>query len=403
MLGFPKNIWILVLASPLSTAVSSVMILAGSLLARSIAPEPQWATLPMAFLVVGMAAAVVPAILFMKRYGRRAGHLLGISAAFTGSMLAVTAALTQTFLLLLASSFCFGISQAFVQQYRFAAIESLEDQAKTPLVLSWLMISGIVAAFIGPEIAVAGKDWLPHAYAGSFLLLAGFNATAFLVMRNFKNPPVREEALAGERRPLSSIVGQPLFLLALAAAAVGNGVMSFVMTATPLSMHDIDGLDLVHTKHVIQSHIMAMFAPSFIMSFLIRRFNLAPVLFLGASIYVATLLIARTGHEVLHYWWALVLLGLGWNALFLGGTTLLSRCYAPHERFKVQAFNDFSVFFLQALASLSAGWVLFRGGWSAVIMIAAPFVGLIFILSALYLLRQLRGRPGREAAIHTES
>ena len=392
MLGYPKNVWILVLSSPMSMAVSSVMILAGSLLARQIAPNPQWATLPLAFLVLGMAAAVVPAVMFMKKKGRRAGHLLGISAAFTGSLLAMTAALTATFPCLLASSLCFGVSQAFVQQYRFAAIESLELPSQTPQVLSWLMLSGIVAAFLGPEIAVAGKDWLGAPYAGSFLLLAVFNVTAFVVMSRFKNPVPITSIAQGEQRPLSLIVRQPLFLLALLAAVVGNGVMSFIMTATPLSMHDIDGLHIVATKQVIQSHIVAMFAPSFVTSALIRRWRIAPVLLLGASIYGLTLFLALAGHQVLHYWWTLVLLGLGWNALFLGGTTLLAQCYAPHERFKVQAFNDFSVFFLQALASLSAGWVLFSFGWSSLVAIAAPCVLLIFVMALVYCFLQGRGK-----------
>ncbi|WP_176737059.1 MFS transporter [Oligoflexus tunisiensis] len=395
MAKFPKNVWVLVVAAPLTMSVTSVMVLAGSFLARNIAPRPELATLPIAFIVIGMAGGVVPSIYLMKKWGRRTGHLVGISAALLGSLLAMTASLLGIFALLLFSSLCFGLSQAFVQQYRFAAIESLDDPRQTPQVLSFLMLSGIVAAFIGPEIAVRGKDWIPSAagFAGSFLLLALFSATSFIIMLNFKNPVFKQEIIASPSRGLSEIARQPLFLLAMLAAVVGNGVMSFLMTATPLSMHDIDGIGLNHTKQVIQSHIIAMFAPSLVSGSLIKKFGIAPILVGGSLIYVATLVMAWSGHQLLHYWWALVLLGLGWNALFLGGTTLLSQCYAPHERFKVQALNDFSVFFLQALASLSAGWILFRYGWSMIVIIAAPCVLFILMFCLWYLGLHWRRRP----------
>lgn len=392
MARFPKNVWVLVAAAPMTMSVSSVMVLAGSLLARQISPRPELATLPIAFMVVGMAASVIPSILLMKKWGRRAGHLIGISSALVGSLLAMTASLSGIFLLLLLSSLCFGLSQAFVQQYRFAAIESLSHPNQTPQVLSFLMLSGIVAAFIGPEIAVGAKDLLPSpsGFAGSFLLLALMNLLALVVMLNFKNPNFRQDIHTGEARSLTTIVRQPIFLLAMLSAGVGNGVMSFLMTATPLSMHDIDGIDLNLTKRVIQSHIIAMFAPSLVTGFLIKKLGTAPIIFLGALIYLLTLVMASSGHQLLHYWWALVFLGLGWNALFLGGTTLLSQCYAPHERFKAQALNDFSVFFIQAMASLSAGWILFTYGWSSVIQISAPCVLLIFVFASWYLVLQLQ-------------
>lgn len=391
---YPRNVWIILFSSPMTMSITSVMVLAGSLLASQIAPRPAWATLPLAFLVLGMAFSVIPSVLFMKRYGRRRGHLLGIASAISGALLAMSASLLSNFWLLLLGSLCFGISQAFVQQYRFAAIESLDDPAQTPQVLSVLMLSGIVAAFLGPEIAVRGRDWLPTpaGFAGSFLLLALVNLFSFALMYNFRNPNFRYEVAAGPSRTLRTIAWQPLFLLAMLAAGVGNSVMSFLMTATPLSMHDIDGIDLNQTKQVIQSHIVAMFAPSLITGFLIKRLGLAPVLLLGSLIYVATLWMASSGHHLLHYWWALVLLGLGWNALFLGGTTLLAQCYRSEERFKVQALNDFFVFFLQALASLSAGWLLFAFGWNRLIQIASPFVALIVFFSLWYVIFQLRRR-----------
>jgi len=394
MISFPKNVWVLVISAPMTMSVSSVMVLAGSLLARQIAPTPELTTLPLAFLVVGMALSVIPSISIMKKFGRKVGHLIGIGSAFIGAMLGMSASFYGLFYLLLASSLCFGLSQAFVQQYRFAAIESLDDPRQTPQVLSFLMLSGIVAAYIGPEIAVRGKDWLPSqaGFAGSFLGLGLLNLLSFAVMLNFSNSTVQQDLVIGEPRPLQEIIRNPIIWLALLAAGVGNSVMSFMMTATPLSMHDIDGIDLQHTKQVIQSHIIAMFAPSLVTGYLIKRLGIHVVLLLGSLIYLATLILASSGHELLHYWWALVLLGLGWNVLFLGGTTLLSQCYAAHERFKVQAFNDSAVFILQAIGSLSAGWILFAYGWPRIIQIAAPCVAIILVFSFWYFVQQLRLR-----------
>jgi biotin operon repressor len=275
---------------------------------------------------------------------------------------------------------------AFIQQLRFAAIESVSSSQEVPTVLSILMLSGIFSAFLGPEIAVAAKDWLssPHGYAGSFLFLSGLFLLAMLLMLNFTNPQVKHYDNQGKARPLSEIVRQPIFIIALSSAAIGFALMSYLMTATPLSMHHIDGHSLNETKWVIQSHIAAMFIPSLFTALLVKRIGLKNLMLTGTIIYAVVTVIALSGEQIMHYWWTLILLGIGWNFLFLTGTSLLPQSYQASERHKVQAINDFIIFGFQAIASLMAGWILFKAGWHFVVLTGIPFIVILFIVSWFY-------------------
>jgi len=184
------------------------------------------------------------------------------------------------------------------------------------------------------------------------------------------------------------IIKQPIFIIAVMSAALSYGLMSFIMTSTPLSMHQVQGHSLADTKWVIQSHIAAMFLPSLITTWLSNKIGIKYLLLIGTIMFALVIIIAKSGHSVLHYWWALVVLGIAWNFLFFSGTSLLHHSYHAHEKHKVQAINDFSVFTFQGASSLMAGWVLFNHGWSGVIYSAIPFVVVMFFISFYYLVNR---------------
>ena len=337
-------------------------------------------------MILGVATGSIPAAMIAKSKGRKFAVFTGFSCLLIATLLAILATKLALFELFAVASFLFGLGGAFTQQLRFVAIESADNEEDIPKILSILMLSGVFAAFLGPEIAVTAKDWLtsPHGYAGSFLLLALFIGLAALIMMFFKEPEIKEISTTGEARPLSIIAKQPLFIIAISTATIGYALMSYLMTATPLSMHHMQGHSLVETKWVIQSHIAAMYIPSLLTPFLVKRIGLKGLLILGSVIYMAVALIAFSGQEVMHYWWALILLGIGWNFLFLTGTSLLPQSYKACERHKVQATNDFVLFGFQAFASLMAGWILFAGGWNYVVLTSLPFIVVLIIINIAY-------------------
>ncbi|TWX65093.1 MFS transporter [Colwellia sp. C1TZA3] len=398
----PKNVWLLFLVQPLVMAASPVIVFIGGILATSMGADPALVTLPVTMMILGVASGAIPAALLAKNKGRRFATFTGFTLGFSGTLVAMLAALKGSFELLVLASLLLGISTAFIQQLRFAAIESVSNSNEVPTVLSILMLSGLFSAFLGPEIAVTAKDWLssPHGYAGSFLFLSGLFLLAMLLMLNFTNPEVKTSDSQGEARPLSEIVKQPIFIIAILSAAIGFALMSYLMTATPLSMHKLNGHSLNETKWVIQSHIAAMFIPSLFTALLVKRIGLKNLMLAGTIIYaVVTIIalsgeqviiyavvtiIALSGEQVMHYWWALILLGIGWNFLFLTGTSLLPQSYQASERHKVQAINDFIIFGFQAIASLMAGWILFKAGWHVVVLTGLPFIVILFIVSWFY-------------------
>ena len=382
----PKNVWLLFLVQPLVMAASPVIVFIGGILATSMGADPALVTLPVTMMILGVASGAIPAALLAKNKGRRFAAFTGFTLGFSGTLVAMFAALNANFALLILASFLLGISTAFIQQLRFAAIESVSNSNEVPTVLSILMLSGIFSAFLGPEIAVTAKDWLssPHGYAGSFLFLSGLFLLAMLLMLNFTNPEVTTSDNQGEARPLSEIIKQPIFIIAILSAAIGFALMSYLMTATPLSMHKLHGHSLNDTKWVIQSHIAAMFIPSLFTALLVKRIGLKNLMLAGTIIYAVVTVIALSGEQVMHYWWALILLGIGWNFLFLTGTSLLPQSYQASERHKVQAINDFIIFGFQAIASLMAGWILFKAGWHVVVLTGLPFIVILFVVSWFY-------------------
>ena len=382
----PRNIWLLFISQPLVMSASPIIVFIGGILSSKMANDPSLATLPITLMILGVAAGSIPAAMLAKNKGRKFAVYTGLSCSLIAVIIALFSAKMALFELFCFASLLIGIGGAFTQQLRFAAIESSLNKDDVPKILSILMLSGVFAAFLGPEVAVAGKDWLnsPYGYAGSFLLLAALIIGAMIMMLAFKNPPINTSESVGEPRALNVIVKQPTFLIAICTATIGFALMSYLMTATPISMHHMQGHSLQETKWVIQSHIAAMYIPSLFTPWLVKYLKLKGLMLIGTVIYAIVALIALSGHEVMHYWWALILLGIGWNFLFLTGTSLLPESYHASERHKVQATNDFILFGFQAAGSLLAGWVLFNAGWHWVVVTSMPFILVLFTVVGFY-------------------
>lgn len=382
----PKNIWVLFIVQPLVMAASPVIVFIGGLISAKMTSDPSLATLPVTVMIVGVATAAIPAALLAKKFGRKLATYIGFFIGLTGSIVAVFATQKASFEFFTLASLLLGMSTAFIQQLRFAAIESATREKDVPTVLSILMLSGIFSAFLGPEIAVVAKDWIasPHGYTGSFIFIACLNIVAMMILIAFKNTETKQQQSHGDTRPLSTIIRQPIFLIAILSAVIGFALMSYLMTATPISMHHMHGHSLNDTKWVIQSHIAAMFIPSLFTGWLVKKIGLKNLMLAGTVIYAIVAIIAFSGEQVIHYWWALLLLGIGWNFLFLTGTSLLPQSYSPNERHKVQALNDFIIFGFQATASLLAGWVLFKAGWHGVVYSSLPFIVILTIVTWVY-------------------
>lgn len=387
IMKLPKNIGLLFITQPLVMASAPIIVFIGGILSSKMTDNYSLATLPMTLMILGVASGTIPAGMVAKCKGRKFTIFTGFSCALFASLLAFYSTKTGGFILFSIASLCFGFSSAFTQQLRFVAIESAPKD-KTSLVISLLMLSGIFAAFLGPELAVAAKDLIPSPYgfSGVFLVLSLLILCAITFIIFFDEPEVKIETIEKATRPLAIIIKQPIFIVSILCAVIGYGLMSYLMTATPMSMHHMEHHSLSDTKWVIQSHITAMYLPSLITAFLIYKIKIKGLVALGTFIYLVVLVIAFSGQALLHYWWALLLLGIGWNFLFLAGTTLLPLSYQANERHKVQAFNDFVLFGFQALASLMAGYILFNAGWYTIILTSVPFVVILFIIS-FYLYR----------------
>ncbi len=385
--NLPKNIVILFLAQPFVAASIPIMVFIGGIVATGMASNPSLVTLPLGMTVAGLASATIPAAFLTHKIGRRNATIVGMLSAFIGAIIAGISILENNFIFFCVSGFMLGITTAFVQQLRFAAIESVDSEKDVNKALSLLMFAGLFSAFLGPEVAMFGttlfKDTIE--FAGVFFILATMVILAMLIMLKFENPQITTLEKTIPARPLTIIIKQPLFIISVLAAALSYGLMSYIMTSTPLSMHQMHGHSLADTKWVIQSHIAAMFLPSLMTTWLADKIGIRYILLIGSIMFALVLVIATQGHSVLHYWWALIVLGVAWNFLFFSGTSLLHLCYHDHEKHKVQAFNDFSVFSFQGMSSLMAGWVLFNYGWSSLILSAVPFVMVMFVISAFYI------------------
>lgn len=368
------------LAGAIAMSAAPMVVFTGGLIGTTLAPTSSMATLPVALMVVGTAVAVMPVAFLMQRLGRKYGFVLGSLIGVVGALLSAYAIKQQHFWFFCGGVFLLGVGLAFVQQYRFAAMESV-DPDKMASAAARVLLGGLIAAYVGPEVALRSKDLFVTPYVGGFVILAGFYVCSSLMLLLYKPSVAVAFEHRDDGRPMVQIIAQPLFWVAVFAAAIGYAMMSFVMTATPISMHMEVGHSLADTKWVIQSHIMAMFIPSFFSGWLISRFGADKVILVGVFAFALCVVIAFLDQAIMNYWFSLVLLGVGWNFLFVGGTSILPQCYRQGEQYKVQALNEFVVFGSQAVASLSSGWVLHSYGWNALLIICVP--SLLVVLLAV--------------------
>ena len=391
------NLAILITCQLISATGSIVIVTLAGIIGASLSDNPAWATLPVSMTVVAVALTTVPATMLMKRIGRPRGFAMASVSAVIAVSVATAAIHQESFVLFVLAGMMFGVNMAFTQQYRYAAAESVPAD-KTALAISFVLVGSIGGAFVGPELATRGRFWVEGIpYAGTMLSLAvlySVQALLLLRLRSCAEPGAAADHPAG--RPLAEIVRQPVYLVAVLGSIAGYGLMTLVMTATPLSMHIFGGHSLEATAGVIRAHVLGMYVPSLFSGFLITRLGVTRLMLLGVVALLATSIIGLQGQSVLHYWWALVLLGVGWNFLYVGGTTMLTYSYTLEERFRAQAVNEFLVFGMSASTSLLAGTMMHLVGWTWLMMLPIPV--LVAVALALVIVQRdalLTSRLGR--------
>lgn len=376
----PVLIWGLMLAQALALSAAPLMVFAGGIIGSQLHSDPRLSTLPVAAMIMGTALAVLPASQLAGRFGRRP---LFLNAMLFGSCAAIAAAWSvhvQSFWAFTFSALCFGAVGAVVQQFRFVAMAAV-PAVQTPVVAARLLLAGIVSAFLGPELTRLAAWWPQWGFAASFTGLALFFVLAGVVLWWFMpQQKAADSQQVAAARPLHELLQQPVLWLAMLSAACAYGVMAYIMTATPLSMTEGMGYALSDAKWVIQSHIAAMFLPSLISGHLIRWAGHWWMIMTGLMVMAACLVIAWFDQTILHYWLGLVLLGLGWNLLFVAGTSLLSQCYRPAEATRVQGVNDLAVFGAQAIGALASGAVVLLIGWQGLLLTTIPALLLLLVV-----------------------
>ena len=376
-----RNVFQLALAQALMMSVNSLMVTSGAIIGSQLAASQTLATLPLALHLMANMLTTIPASLTMRRIGRKAGFLLATVIGLGGGAVGVYGLYRESFLLFCLAAISTGIYTGFGNYFRFAATEVTRPENKNTAI-SYVMAGGVLAAVIGPNLANLGKDFLAVSFAGTVLavvVLYSLNGINILAM---KLPRPGDTDTRQTTRPMRRIAAQPAFIVAVASGAIGYGVMSFLMTATPLAMMHGHQHDFGDVAFVIQWHVLGMFVPSFFTGHLINRFGAARIILAGVSMIVACITLNLSGTSVMHFWAALLLLGVGWNFMFIGGTSLLTETYTAAESAKAQAFNDFVVFSTAAATSFGAGVLLHWLGWQLINYAVIPFVLLAILAHA---------------------
>ncbi|OGT18102.1 MAG: MFS transporter permease [Gallionellales bacterium RIFOXYB12_FULL_54_9] len=381
-----RNVLLLAISQALMLSAIVMSMALGAVLGSDLAPDKGFATLPIAVMVIGTAIASLPAAFLMRRFGRRTGFLTGAALGLAGSLLCAFALQQQSFVLFVTGHLLLGSYQGFANYYRFAAVESTEA-SHTSRAISWVVAGGVVAAFLGPPLGQWGRDWISGSlFVGSYLAQGTLSVIALAILSQLRLKPVAVTHSVTSR-PLREILAQPALQVSIFGAAIAYAVMIMVMTATPLAILGC-GLPGTSITPVIQWHVVGMFAPSFFTGSLIMRYGAPRIMQIGFALLLGNVVISLIGIEFLHFLLALILLGVGWNFAFIGGTALLTQTYRPSEQFKIQAFNEFTLFGLAAVATLSAGWLYDRFGWVTLNLTAVPLL-LLALMLTLSIGRQL--------------
>jgi MFS family permease len=387
--GQTKNVAILAACQALLFTNNSILIALNGLAGYALAADKSLATLPVTAWVVGGALTTFFASLLMKRIGRRAGFTVGACIGILGAAICAVALWRGSFWLFCFGAVVFGVYNAFGQYYRFAAADAATHDFR-PRAISYVLAGGLVGGIIGPTTSRFTVGLLPTAYLGAYLSLIGFLLLVLALLRYLEIPQPTAAESTARGRPLAAIAAQPAFIVAVLAAAFGYGVMNLLMTATPLAM-GVCGHPYSAAATVISSHVVGMFAPSFVTGDLIRRFGVLNVMLWGVMLNLVCIAIALAGVEVANFWWSLVLLGVGWNFVFIGATTLLTETYHPAEKAKAQGANDLVIFITMATSSFSSGMILERNGWQTLNYAAIPFVAAIGLAVLWLAVKRKRG------------
>jgi MFS family permease len=362
-----RNIWILAACQGLLFVNNSTVIAINALAGRDLAAAgglgAAFATVPVTAWVIGGALTAMPAAQLMRWLGRRTGFSIGAAIGIVGALLASAAMYAQNFWMLVAGALVFGAYNGFAQQYRFAAADASPPDFKAQAI-SYVLAGGLVGGLIGPALSTKTVDMLPTRYLGAYLVLTLFMLLAILLMQLLRIPRESRAVNDAGARPMAVIARQPAFIVAVGGATFGYAVMNLLMVATPLAMTQLGHHPYEAAATVISSHVIAMFAPSFFTGGLIKRFGIVQVMMTGVLLQAATVMVALSGISVGHFWWAMVLLGLGWNFLYIGGTTLLTQTYRPEERAKAQGTNEFCIFLVMVVTSFASGFLLDHQGWA---------------------------------------
>lgn len=377
-----KNVALLCAGQALLFTNNTILISVNGLAGFALASDKSLATLPVTAYVVGAALTTVMMSQLMRRVGRVNGFTIGTLIGILGALICGYAIHSHNFWLLCAGTLVMGIYNASGQYYRFAAADVAGPDFKSKAI-SLVMAGGLVGGVLGPQTSKLTKDYLGTEFLATYLALIGFCMVALVLQRMMDIPRLTAAEQKDRGRPLPEIARQPAFIVAVLSGMVGYGVMNLLMTATPLAMKSC-AHPFSDAAFVIQWHVVAMFAPSFFTGSLIKRFGVRNIMFAGVLLSLGCVAIALSGLEVMHFWAALILVGVGWNFMYLGGTTLLTETHSPAEKAKVQGANDMAIFITMAISSASSGWLFSARGWEVMNYGAIPFL-LLTGLAILFL------------------
>ncbi len=367
-----RNVALLACCQALLLTNAVTLIAVSSLAGYAIAENKALATAPATTYVIGIAIAAFPASMWMRRVGRRNGFLTGVALALAGAAISTFAVASASFVLLCFGTMLLGMYNGFGQYYRFAAADAAPADFKAKAI-SYVLAGGLVGGIVGPEISKHTRTLLQPEFLASYASLFIYALIAGAVISFLRIPETPAGSSSEPARPLGEVIRQPVFIVAVSVAALGYAVMNFLMTATPLAM-GFCGHPYEATAGVIAAHVVGMFGPSFFTGSLIQRFGVLNVMLAGVAIMFGCIGIALSGQAVSDFWWALMLLGIGWNFMYIGGSTLLTEAYRPSEKAKVQGLNEIIIFTVQALSSFSSGVLVNTKGWETLNYVALPLV-----------------------------
>jgi MFS family permease len=370
-----RDIFLLACCQALLLTNAAGLISMNGLVGYALTDTKALATLGVTTYVLGSAVATMPAALWMARVGRRAGFMAGALVNVGGCAVAAFAMEVRSFALYCVATAIIGVYNAIGLQYRFAAAEvaASADKARA---ISLVLAGGIVGGFLGPESVRRAMDLFSTPFLGSFLVLAAYAVVALAIQSRVRVPAPSHEERAGGGRRVRTIVRQPVFVVAALAGAVGYGLMNLLMTATPIAM-DFCSHPFGAAAMVIQWHVVGMYAPGFFTGALIKRFGVLDVILAGIALMGLCVAVALNGNTVGHFLTALALLGVGWNFMYTGGTTLLTEAYTPAEKARTQGVNDFIVFAVMGISSIASGALVSTTGWETMNRAVLPFLAVI--------------------------